>query len=165
MKKTLITLISFIALVAYQNSKDEDRTWSVYKADSHSTSYSPLDQINTSNVAQLQPAWTFALQDMKDGSRPGNSECNPIIVDGVMYATSAKHWVYAVNASTGEQIWSFDPFDGAEGGGVSRGLTYWEEGIGGDAKNKRILVTGGDHLFALDIKTGNRLRLSAKMAK
>lgn len=165
MKKTLITLISFIALVAYQNSKDEDRTWSVYKADSHSTSYSPLDQINTSNVAQLQPAWTFALKDMKDGSRPGNSECNPIIIDGVMYATSAKHWVYAVNAATGEQIWSFDPFDGAEGGGVSRGLTYWEEGNGGEAKNKRILVTGGDNLFALDIKTGKPIQDFGKKGK
>ncbi|NIJ54411.1 outer membrane protein assembly factor BamB family protein [Dyadobacter arcticus] len=147
----LISFFAFILLVAYQTSKEEGRTWSVYKADSHSTSYSPLDQINTANVTRLQPAWTFALKDMKDGARPGSAECNPVIVDGVMYATSAKHWVYAVNASTGEQIWSFDPFAGAEGGGVSRGVTYWESEGGNE---KRILVTGGDNLFALDIKSG-----------
>src|SRR4051812_41788600 len=88
----LIAIFSFVALVAYQTVEDDGRTWSVYKADSHSTSYSPLAQINTSNVTQLQPAWTFALKDMKEGSRPSTSECNPIIIDGVMYATSAKHW-------------------------------------------------------------------------
>lgn len=145
----LFFISAFFVLVAYQTQNGDERTWSIYKADAESTSYSKLDQINTSNVTQLKPAWTFALKDMKEGARPGSSECNPIIVDGIMYATSAKHWVYAVNAQTGEQIWSFDPFDGAEGGGVSRGLTYWEEG-----DDKRILVTGGDKLFALDTKSG-----------
>ncbi|MGV3561116.1 outer membrane protein assembly factor BamB family protein [Larkinella arboricola] len=144
----VLTAFAFWGFMAYQ-TEDEERTWSIYKADSHSTSYARLNQINTSNVTQLQPAWTFSMQDMKTGARPGRSECNPIVVDGVMYATSARHWVYAVNAASGEQIWSFDPFDGAEGGGVSRGVTYWEEG-----NDRRILVTGGDQLFALDARTG-----------
>jgi quinoprotein glucose dehydrogenase len=145
----LLLIAAFITLVAYQTSNEEDRTWSIYKADAESTSYSKLDQINKDNVGQLQPAWTFPLNDIKQGGRSGSSECNPIIVDGIMYATSAKHWVYAVNAQTGEQIWSFDPFEGAEGGGVSRGVTYYEDG-----NDKRILVTGGDQLFALDTRTG-----------
>ncbi|MCF0041712.1 outer membrane protein assembly factor BamB family protein [Dyadobacter fanqingshengii] len=139
---------AFAVLVAYQ-TQDEDRTWAIYKADAESTSYAPLSQINTTNVHQLQPTWTFTLNDMKAGSRAGNSECNPIIIDGVMYATSAKHLVYAVDAGTGRQIWAFDPFEGAEGGGVSRGVTYWENG-----DDKRILVTGGDVLFALNAQTG-----------
>lgn len=145
----LLLILAFAGLVSYQTRTEDERTWSIYKADNESTSYSKLSQINTKNVTQLQPAWTFTLKDMKEGARSGSSECNPIIVDGVMYATSAKHWVYAVNAETGEEIWSFDPFDGAEGGGVSRGVTYYEEG-----NEKRILVTGGDKLFALDTKTG-----------
>ena len=143
-----LAVAAFAVLVAYQ-TKDEDRTWAIYKADAESTSYAPLSQINTTNVHQLQPAWTFALNDMKAGSRAGNSECNPIIIDGVMYATSAKHLVYAVDAGTGRKIWAFDPFEGAEGGGVSRGVTYWENG-----DDKRILVTGGDVLFALNAQTG-----------
>jgi quinoprotein glucose dehydrogenase len=144
-----LAVIVFVGLVSYQTSTEENRTWSIYKADQESTSYSPLTRINTENVSSLVPAWTFAFKDMKDGARFGSSECNPIIVDGVMYATSAKHRVYAVNAETGEKIWSYDPFNGAEGGGVSRGVTYYEEG-----KDKRIFVTAGDKLFALDARTG-----------
>ena len=67
----------------------QDRTWSVYKADEHSSNYSPLKQITTFNVSKLQLVWTFAMKDKPLGSQPGRSECNPIIVDGVLYATSA----------------------------------------------------------------------------
>ena len=152
---TLLSVVfAFLILVSYQTSNGEERTWSIYKADAESTSYSKLNQINKGNVAQLRPAWTFVLKDIKAGARSGSSECNPIIVDGVMYTTSAKHWVYALDAETGEQIWSFDPFDGAEGGGVNRGVTYYEEGSGSATSDKRILVTAGDKLFALDIHTG-----------
>ena len=145
----LLGATAFFIFAAIQNRRNDDRSWSVYKADQASTSFSPLDQINTKNVEKLIPVWTSSFKDMKDGARAGSSECNPIIIDGVMYVTSAKHWVYALNAATGKQIWAFDPFDGAEGGGVSRGVTYWEKG-----DDKRILVTGGDILFALDARTG-----------
>ncbi|GAB3258760.1 hypothetical protein GCM10027347_22330 [Larkinella harenae] len=144
-----LAIAAFLLLVAYQTREEKDRSWSIYKADSESTSYSPLNQITVSNVNQLQPAWTFTLNDAMPGARAGSSECNPIIVDGVLYATSARHRVYALNASTGEQKWTFDPFDGAVGGGVSRGVTYWEDGT-----DQRILFTGGDVLFALDARTG-----------
>ena len=82
-----------------------------------------------------------------------NSECNPIVVDGIMYATSARHRLYAINASTGKQVWSFDPFDGGEGGGVYRGVTYWEDG-----DDKRILYTAGDNLFAQNAITGELIK-------
>lgn len=145
----LIVFQTLVLLSGCEPGDNNERTWSVYKADANSSSYSPLDQITTANVSQLQPAWTFKITDQKAGDRPATSQCNPIIVDGVMYAVSAKVWAYAINASTGEQIWSFDPFNGADGGGPSRGLTYWE---GGD--DKRILFAGGDKLFALDARTG-----------
>jgi quinoprotein glucose dehydrogenase len=139
----------FLLLLSCDPGTNENRTWSVYKADAESSSSSPLTQINTDNVSQLQQAWVFNPADARQGARGGNAECNPIIVDGVMYATSARHRVYAVNASTGEQLWSFDPFDGGEGGGIYRGVTYWEDG-----DDKRILYTAGDNLFAHDAKTG-----------
>jgi quinoprotein glucose dehydrogenase len=142
-------LVILYLLAACSPAVDEHRTWSIYKADAESSSSSPLMQINKDNVSQLVLAWTFSPGDARAGARGGNAECNPIIVDGVMYATSARHRVYAVNAGTGEQLWSFDPFEGGEGGGICRGVTYWEDG-----NDKRILYTAGDNLFAQDAKTG-----------
>jgi quinoprotein glucose dehydrogenase len=66
-----------------------------------------------------------------------------------MYATSARHRLYAINATSGKMVWSFDPFNGGKGGGVNRGVTYWEDG-----DDKRILFTAGDDLFAVNAQTG-----------
>lgn len=148
-KPCLYFLLLALSLSDCQSNLNKERTWSVYKADSESSSYSGLSQINKENVGNLVLAWTFIPNDARKDSRGGSSECNPIIIDGILYATSARHRVYAVNANTGQLIWSFDPFDGGEGGGVSRGVTYWEAG-----DDHRILYTAGDHLFAHDAKTG-----------
>lgn len=153
-----ILLLFCLALVGiyagckiYPTSKNPylERTWSVYKADNASSGYSILDQINVKNVNEIEIAWTHKFKDAPEGSRGSNNESNPIIIDGVMYTLSGRHRVYALNATSGEEIWSFDPFDGGAGGGIGRGVTYWEEG-----KDKRILFTGGDKLFALNAETG-----------
>ena len=141
------SFIFFLSLCSCQ--PDESRTWSVYKADVESSSYSPLKQVDTKNVNLLEHAWTFQPNDARAGSHFGNAECNPIIIDGVLYATSARHRLYAIDAATGKKIWSYDPFDGGEGGGIYRGVAYWEDG-----EDKRILYTAGDNLFAQDAKTG-----------
>ncbi len=148
-KKLILPLLAFTALVAGCKNDKDARTWSVYKADAASTSYTPLKQIDQSNVKNLQLAWTYAMPDAIDTGRLGRSECNPIIVDGVMYATSARHRVYAIDAGTGKEVWNVDPFSGGDGGGVSRGVTYWESG-----NDKRILFTAGDKLFAVEAATG-----------
>jgi len=149
--KALI-LFACVILFGCEPGVNKNRTWSVYKADSESSSYSPLKEIDTGNVSALKVAWTFLPNDAR-GTRFGNSECNPIIVDGVMYATSARHRLYAIQAATGELIWSFDPFNGAEGGGINRGVTYWEDG-----DDKRILYTAGDNLFAQNAVTGELIK-------
>ena len=105
------------------NKSNLERTWAIYKADAEGTGYSVLNQINTKNILQLELVWTHKFNDAPKGSRGGSSESNPIIIDGVMYTLSARHRVYALNASTGEQLWSFDPFSGEAGGGVGRGVT------------------------------------------
>jgi quinoprotein glucose dehydrogenase len=128
---------------------NQERHWSVYKADAGSSSYSVLSEINKENVHQLKLAWSFNPEDAAEGSRFAGSQCNPIIIDGVMYVASARHRIYAVDATNGKQIWSFDPFNGGPGGGSFRGVTYWENG-----NDKRILFTGGDVLFALNAETG-----------
>ncbi len=123
--------------------------WGVYKADAESSSYSPLDQINKENVSKLTLAWVFEPNDTISGGNPKNSESNPIIIDKILYTTSARGRLFAVDAVTGVLKWSFDPFDGERGGGIKRGVTYWEDG-----SDKRILFTGGDKLFAINASTG-----------
>lgn len=132
-----------------QDSEDY-KNWEVYKGDYKSTSYSSLDQINKKNVAQLQEIWRFHTGDIQGEGRT-LIECNPIIVEGVMYVTSPLLKVIALKADTGKEIWRFDPYENKEDKDlhVNRGVTYWEEG-----NDRRILFTAGNELIALDADNG-----------
>lgn len=128
-------------------------SWPVYKSDHSSSSYSPAAQINRDNVSQLQMAWRFDPEDAPAGVRYGKYECNPIVIGSTIYATSARRRAYAIDATNGTSIWSFDPFDGGRGGGMCRGVTHWSDG-----KEERILFTAENFLYALDAKNGQLIR-------
>lgn len=134
--------------------------WTTYKADKASSSYSALNEINTNNVSQLQMAWSFNPDDAGESPRFNGSQCNPIVVNDVMYIASARRTIFALDASTGKKLWSFDPYDGGKGGGSFRGVTYWEDG-----EDKRILFTAGDNLFAVEAKSGKLIRDFGKEGK
>ena len=68
--------------------------------------YSPLSEITRDNVGQLRVAWTYDSQDAFEGSE---MQSNPIVVDGVLFATTPTLKVVALNAETGTLLWSFDP--------------------------------------------------------
>lgn len=142
-------LFLFLFVGCKTDINESTNTWTTYKADEKSTSYSPLDQINVSNVSQLQNAWTFQANDVPSGEQAVSSQSNPIIIDGVMYANSAKQTVYAIDAQTGEQIWAFKALAEGEPSAASRGVTYWEKG-----SDKRILYSAGNYLMAIDTQTG-----------
>lgn len=144
----VFTMLAFAALIGC-NSRENARSWSVYKADEHSSSFSSLDEINVSNVNQLKQVWTFEVNDLPASAQPANNQCNPIIVDGIMYGISAKRTVFALDAASGKKIWSYDFFDGGGGGSVNRGVTFWESG-----DDKRIIYAAGNFLVALDAATG-----------
>jgi len=148
--KTLLRIsLAPLCFIGCSSVDEEARTWSVYKADKESSSYSPLEKINRENIKKLRPAWTFKPKDAREGSKFSRSQSNPIVIDGIMYTTSARHRLYALDADSGDLIWSFDPFDGGPGGGACRGVVYWEDG-----NDKRILFTAGDQLFAINADTG-----------
>ena len=124
--------------------------WPVYQGQG-SNQYSPLDQITRDNVDQLEVAWTFRSGDASPDGR-SQIQCNPIIVDGVLYASSPALAIFALDAATGHELWRFDPFAtraGPTNRGVNRGVVYWADG-----DDHRILFTAGPRLFAVDAVTG-----------
>ncbi|MEE9166729.1 MAG: PQQ-binding-like beta-propeller repeat protein [Candidatus Neomarinimicrobiota bacterium] len=141
----LFTLVSLSCEIKKENPYTE---WRMYGGDPEGSRYSDLDQINRSNVHQLQVAWVYHTGDKRDDP-PSTIECNPIVVDGVMFVTSPSLKVIALDPVTGEMIWTFDPFEGEMAKGISRGVTYWEDG-----DDKRVLFTAGSRLYALDAETG-----------
>src|SRR5262245_48775165 len=87
--------------------------------------YSPLNAINRKNVAKLKVAWTYDTGDAFDVSE---MQCNPIVVGGLLYATTPKLRLLALDAATGKLRWAFDPFDGNPPRAKfrNRGVMYWE---------------------------------------
>ncbi len=142
----LLTFALFLGCRQDQQSYDN---WKVYKGGPEANNYSSLDQINKRNVSSLKPVWSFYPDDEPENFRFWKYECNPIVIGDIMYLTSAWRWLYAVNATTGEKIWTFDPLQGIRGGGVLRGVTYWEGG-----GEERIFVPAGNKLFSVDARTG-----------
>ncbi len=117
--------------------------WTRSNGDASSSRYSSLTQITRNNVAKLQVAWVYHSQDGK-----ANIQCNPIIVEGIMYAPTAGNYLVALDAETGREIWRFRP----SGQPALRGLIYWR---GDTVRGPRVYFTSGDFLFALDAKTGS----------
>ncbi|RZS96804.1 PQQ-binding-like beta-propeller repeat protein [Cecembia calidifontis] len=142
-------IVLLIFFISCGQKETIDNGWGAYKADPKSTSYSPLDQINLSNVSQLENVWIFQMSDLEPGADPVSSQSNPIIVDGVMYVNSGKQTVYAIDAATGKEIWSFKSLKEGMPSAASRGVTYWESG-----DDKRILYSSGNDLMAINAKTG-----------
>lgn len=147
--------IGYIVLAALvigcQESADRG-DWLMYKADAGSSSYSSLNQINKKNVDQLEVAWTYRTGDVEEGEY-STMETNPIIVDDVLYGASPLLKVFALDASTGEEHWRFDPFGNDRARGYIRGVVYWEDG-----EDQRILFSAGSYLHALDAKDGTLVR-------
>ena len=128
------------------NADKEPGNWMTHGRTYDEQRFSPLKQINDGNVTQLGLAWYFDM----DTDR--GQESTPIVVDGVMYFTSAWSKVFAVNAETGSPLWSYDPKVPPEWGAnaccdvVNRGVAIWQH---------RVFVgTLDGRLVALDAATG-----------
>jgi quinoprotein glucose dehydrogenase len=115
-------------------------TWTAYGGGAHSSQYAALDQINKSNVAQLDVAWTYPVT--------GTVIFNPLIVDNVMYLTPANNTIAALDAATGKELWRKPQ----QGGVGARGMNYWESA---DRSDRRLLFLAGGHLTAISAQTGD----------
>ncbi len=153
-KSCLFILICMVIMMQSCNKKENTKfkagkNWPVYLGDKHNSHHSPLTQINKENVKQLQVAWEYKTGDA-DPNGHTQIQCNPIIIDGIMYGSSPKLKIFALDAATGKQKWIYDPAVATNFSmNVNRGVTYWEDG-----EDKRILFTAGPYLFALNADNG-----------
>ena len=133
---------AFLVVVARPSGAERRYSgWPAYGGGPEQIRYSSLTHINRSNVGRLEVAWTY------DSGESGGLQTNPIVVDGVLFTTTPKHRVVALDAASGAIRWRFD--SGIEGRGPNRGVTYWSsEG------QARIFTGQGHFLYALDARTG-----------
>ena len=142
---TLRTVLTTATLFAAGTMLAKD--WPTQNYDLAGLRYSPLKQINTSNVGRLKQVWTFKLRS--DDRAPFQaSEAVPIVVNGVMYLSAANR-VVALEPETGKEIWRYVSTGSAPS---RRGVAYWP---GDRTHAPRIIVTLGRRLLALNARTGN----------
>ena len=124
----------------------EDSNWLSYRGTLDGWGYSKLDQINSDNVAQLQPVWTFST------GVNGGHESPPIVNDGVMYVTTPENLVYAIDAASGDPLWRYQhdlPDDLIAPHRTNRGVALF-----GD---KVFTATLDARVIALDASTGEKI--------
>jgi quinoprotein glucose dehydrogenase len=135
MKLLLIPAILLASLFAQQ--------WPTYGGDPAGTRYSPLKQIDSTNVKSLKVAWSY---DVTNPASRGGLQTQPIVVHGIVYGNTPSGVVLALDGASGKLIWRWDSKNGAQ---KVRGMTFWAHG--GD---ERIFAGSGRYVYALDAKTG-----------
>ena len=129
-----LLLLATVGSIALQSQTD----WPMYGHDPGASRFSPLNQINTTNIDHLQRAWTFHT------GKPG-SEGIPIVVDGVMYLAAA-NGLFAIEPETGKEIWHYEATQVA-----LRGLAYWP---GDKGTHPRLFAGVKGGMIAIDATSG-----------
>lgn len=145
--RNVIFLILPVLLPAQPGAPQEWRSWS---GGNDGNRYSPLTQINRANVKQLKVAWEFKSGDADPRGRTA-IQCTPIMVNGVLYATTPTLDAVALDAATGKLLWRFSP-PASRFRGVSRGVMFWQ-----DKSEARVFYAAGTQLLAIDAKTGQAI--------
>ncbi|MFL5527132.1 MAG: PQQ-binding-like beta-propeller repeat protein [Gemmatimonadaceae bacterium] len=147
--RAVVAGVAFACAVGKAGAPVAGREFGAIERDSGNTHYSPLDQINRGNVAQLRVAWTYHTGDAPPNAH-SEIQATPIIVDGILYTTTPALAVVALRAETGILVWRFDPFaNRVRDSHVNRGVAYWSDGSA-----RRIFVSAGRRLYSLDAATG-----------
>lgn len=153
--KWLLFLSVSLLILACGPQQPTYLSWAKTGGGSENLKYSALQQIDTTNYAKLGVAWVYHTES-NDSTKFGPMECNPIVVDGVMFGVSPKLKLFAVNASTGQELWTFNPADSVANKtwqrssvNMNRGVAYWANG-----NDKRIIYTVGPIVFCVNATTG-----------
>jgi quinoprotein glucose dehydrogenase len=132
--------------------------WHHYAGDQAASHYSPLEQITTANVTKLAIAWEWKPNEKvlpQFGTRPGAFQNTPLVIDNVMYLSTPYNQVAALDATTGKELWRYDPKAYEDGqppngqGFAHRGVVAWR-----DNGQLRIFLNARYKLIQLDARTG-----------
>ena len=162
-----LSLVS-VALVAPPSAQAQSARpageWHATGGDHTNTKYSPLDQITAENFTDLEIAWRWTsistdVTDRLESVRPNGFKTTPLMADGLVYLSTSVGQVAALDAGTGDLVWSYDPrsyermeFPPASMGWQHRGVAYWQDDQSDDA---RIFIALHDlRLLALNARTG-----------
>ena len=144
-----------------------DGEWRSYASDAGSTKFTNLSQIHGDNFGELEVAWTWAsidgdldleglLGSAAEDISFGRLQATPLMIEGVLYMITALNQVAALDATSGELLWSFNPQAYLSGYSISplgyhhRGVAYWSDG-----KESRILFATNDgYLHSLNADSG-----------
>ena len=158
----IAVVIGTTALTA-QEQPNEMVEWRYVGADQAASKYSPVADINITNVSQLEVAWTWnpdELPNQEFGTRPGSFEATALMIDNVIYVATMYTRVVALDAETGEELWAFDPEAyrtgprGAGPGGFKhRGAAVW-----GTGDDMRVFINSRDRIYVVDAQTGEPIR-------
>ena len=157
--RSAIACLLLVFISCKQEEEERYNTWTVTGGTKEGIRYSTLRQIDTSNVHRLQIAWTYHTGDA-DTVNKSQIQCNPIIIDTVMYVTSPQLKLLALHAATGKLLWSYNPRDTSTANtqmtfilNNNRGVTYWSD----NKNDRRLFFTAGSHIHAVDAQTGKRI--------
>jgi len=152
-KQIFFTLLVFYLIGCTEVMKDQQKpdnyNWSSYLGGDDRNHFAPLDQINVDNVDQLELAWHYQSEN-GDSARMGQIQCNPLIIDGILYGTSPTLKIFALDATNGKKIWEFDHQSAGinYGMNVNRGITFHHQ-------KQRIFFSAGPYLYALNAADGS----------
>lgn len=151
----LALLLCFHSSTALAQQGATDGQWRSYGGDGGGMRYSSLDQINASNIKDLEVAWVWKADSLLPNAI-ATSETTPLMIDGVLYfSMDQRRVIIAADAGTGETLWMYRIDEGerfvAAPRKIHRGVSYWSDGNGDD---RIVFATPGFQLVALDADTG-----------
>ena len=127
--------------------------WAIYRGDKKANQYSELAQIHAANVHQLELAWQYRTGDASERS---SMQCNPVVVNGLLYISTSTLKAVALDAVSGEEVWVFDSQEYNKNQqlfrGRSRGVTYWQSE---DGLDQRIFHFVKDRVYAIHAQNGS----------
>lgn len=169
-KKQLFTftnlsiLMLAVSLLAYCDSPPKGdlaagENWPEYNGGPGRNHYSSLTEITPKNLSRLEKVWQYSSEGADTVKNQTQIQCNPLIIDGILYGVSAGSQAFALDATSGREIWKTS-FRDETFSMTSRGLTYYSH-----AQEKKIFFGYGHWLYALDASSGKPIPTFGEQGK